>query len=130
MHSLIEWIKQQPQQVVMILGTILAGLLAIIAGLFTIIFVIFREQHGHPVIDLMEPHRGEDSLAKVHGLCKFAEDHGDHFGKIEWIRIEGKQIQRLNVNSPAVRKEVLAANVDGALDSLFKTVGTHEHIPF
>ena len=78
----------------------------------------------------MEPHRGEDSLAKAHGLCKFAEDHGDLFGRIEWIKIEGKQIHRLNLNSPAVRKEVLAANVDGALNALFKALGTWESIHY
>jgi type III restriction enzyme len=89
-------------------------------------FVVFRKESGHITVDLLEPHRGEDSLAKAHGLCHFAERHGDQFGKIEWIRIEGQQIRRLDLNNTATRKLVLAVNVDGALDALFNTIGTVE----
>ncbi|MGI8738955.1 MAG: DEAD/DEAH box helicase [Gammaproteobacteria bacterium] len=81
-------------------------------------FVVFREQGEHIVVDLLEPHQGADALAKAHGLCRFAEQHGGQFGRIEFIRVEGNQIKRLDVNTGSVRSKVLATNVDGALDTL------------
>lgn len=92
-------------------------------------FVVFRREGDNILIDLLEPHQGSDSLAKAHGLCKFAEEHGNQFGRIEWIKIEGSQIKRLNINSQNVRKCVMATNVDGALDTLFNTLGTTENMP-
>lgn len=62
------------------------------------------------------------------GLCRFAEQHGNKFGRIEWIKIEGSQIKRLNVNSAQVRARVLATNVDSAIDSLFEAFGTAEPV--
>ena len=83
------------------------------------------------VADLLEPHHpgNADSLAKAKGLCKFAEQHGDKFGRIEWIKIEGSQIRRLRLDSQQVREKVLATNVDGAIDSLFEAFGTTEAAP-
>ena len=94
-------------------------------------FVVFRREDKHVVVDLLEPHSttSADSLAKVKGLCNFAEQHGEMFGRIEWIKIEGSQIMRLNVNSPQIRVKVLATNVDGAIDSLFDTYGSTESLP-
>lgn len=94
-------------------------------------FVMFRREAGDVVVDLMEPHHtgSADSLGKVKGLCKFAEQRGEKFGRIEWIKIEGSQIKRLNVNSPQVRTKVLATNVDSAIDSLFEAHGTAEAAP-
>jgi type III restriction enzyme len=94
-------------------------------------FVVFRKEGNHLVVDLLEPHDTglADSLAKAKGLCKFAEEHGDKFGRIEWIKIAGSQIKRLNLNSQHVRECVLATNVDGALDTLFNTLGTAENMP-
>jgi hypothetical protein len=60
---------------------------------------------------------------------RFAEQHGERFGRIEWIKIEGSQIKRLNVNSTQVRAKVLATNVDSAIDSLFNAHGTMEGAP-
>ncbi len=93
-------------------------------------FVVFRREGKHVVVDLLEPHHtnSADSLAKVKGLCRFAENHGEKLARIEWIRIEGSQIKRLNVNSPQVRANVLATNVDSAIDSLFDAFGTAEAI--
>lgn len=91
-------------------------------------FVVFRQEGKHVVVDLLEPHHtgSADSLVKVKGLCKFAEQHGDKFGRIEWIKIEGTQIKRLNVNSAQIRANVLATNVDSAIDSLFSAFSTTE----
>jgi type III restriction enzyme len=94
-------------------------------------FVVFRREGKHVAVDLLEPHHtgSADSLVKVKGLCRFAEQHGDKFGRIEWIKIEGSQIKRLNVNSAQVRASVLATNVDSAIDSLFGAHGTSEAAP-
>lgn len=94
-------------------------------------FVVFRKEGNHLVVDLLEPHDTglADSLAKAKGLCKFADEHGDKFGRIEWVKIEGSQIKRLNLNRQNVRERVLATNVDSALDTLFNTVGTAENMP-
>jgi type III restriction enzyme len=93
-------------------------------------FVVFRKEGKHVIVDLLEPHHtgNADSLVKVKGLCKFAEQHGDRFGRIEWIKIEGSQIKRLNVNSAQVRTKVLATNVDGAIGTLFEAFGSSEAI--
>jgi type III restriction enzyme len=93
-------------------------------------FVVFRKEGKHIVVDLLEPHHTgfSDSLAKAHGLCKFAGEHGDRFGRIEWIKIEGSQMKRLNLNSTTVRSEVLKTKVDGAMDTLFEAFGTSEAV--
>lgn len=94
-------------------------------------FVAFRREGKHIMVDLLEPHHtgNADSLAKVKGLCRFAEQHGEKFGRIDWIAIEGSQIKRLNVNSAHVRAKVLATNVDSAIKSLFEAHGTSEAAP-
>ena len=94
-------------------------------------FVVFRKEGKHIVVDLLEPHNTSfsDSLAKSHGLCRFAEEHGDKFGRIEWIKVEGSQIKRLNLSSSKVRAEVLKTNTEGALDSIFEASGTSEAAP-
>jgi type III restriction enzyme len=89
-------------------------------------FVVFRTEGKNIVVDLLEPHspKFSDSLAKAHGLCKFADEHGGKFGRIEWIKIEGSQIKRLNLNSTKVRAAVIATKIDGAIDTLFDAFGT------
>ena len=94
-------------------------------------FLVFRKEGEHIIVDLLEPHNTgfSDSLAKAHGLCKFAEEHGDKFGRIEWIKIQGSQIKRLNLNSSKARVEVLKIKAEGALDTLFGAFGTSEPVP-
>ena len=94
-------------------------------------FVVFRREGKHVAVDLLEPHHTghADSLSKVKGLCGFAAQHGDSFGRIEWITIQGSQIKRLNVNSAQVREKVLATNVDSAIESLFAAYGSVESVP-
>ena len=93
--------------------------------------VVYRQEGGHIVVDLLEPHHTDnaDSLAKLKGLARFAEQHGDRFGHLEWIKVEGGRIKRLNVNSRQVRDRALATHGDGAIDTLFDQVGTSEEAP-
>jgi adenine-specific DNA-methyltransferase len=90
--------------------------------------LVFRREGEHCIVDLLEPHDPglSDSLSKAHGLCNFAENYGDRFGRIEWIKCEGSQIKRLNLNSFKVRSEVLKTTVDGAINNLFDAFGTTE----
>jgi type III restriction enzyme len=70
-------------------------------------FLIFRERPGNRVVvDILEPHSGEDSVAKLKGMAAFAERHGHAFGRIEMIRSVGGGLKRLGVHDPAVRRMV------------------------
>jgi hypothetical protein len=63
------------------------------------------------MVDLLEPHapNQEDLAPKVQGLCRFAGQHGDWFGRLEIIVIEGpkgkERLLRLDVNDPDVREK-------------------------
>lgn len=69
-------------------------------------FIIVGGTPQEPVFDLLEPHRGEDSVAKVKGLAEFADRHGTAFGRIELIRVDGNDIKRLNLNDHRTREAV------------------------
>jgi type III restriction enzyme len=73
-------------------------------------FLIFRTSGKSGVIcDLLEPHAPNqgDLVPKLQGLCRFADRHGDRFGRIELIVIEGvrgkEKLRRVDVNDPDVR---------------------------
>jgi hypothetical protein len=87
-------------------------------------FVILQRNGTEIIADLLEPHFGADSLAKANGLCRFAEQHGAKFGRIEWIRVRGNEIKRLALNRRNIREEVLAKSIDGAIESQFEAFGT------
>jgi len=93
--------------------------------------VVFRKHDKNIAVDLLEPHHTglSDSLPKAHGLCNFAEKHGDKFGRIEWIKVQGSQIKRLNLNNATVRAEVMKTKVDGAIDTLFDAFGSVDSSP-
>ena len=85
-------------------------------------FIVIRQQEGEFVFDILEPHSPDlaDSAAKAVGLAKFASKHGDQFGRIELIRVEGQHIKRLDVNNNHHRQKVLAVSSNQHLDALFK----------
>jgi type III restriction enzyme len=69
----------------------------------------FRREGTKIKIDVLDPHdesRG-DAAAKAAGLADFARRHGPAFGRIELIRIEKGQIQRLRLHQESVRDKVL-----------------------
>ncbi len=66
------------------------------------------------------PHGRPDAVEKATGLARYAERHGDYFGRIELI-IVGKdgEIRRLNVKKEAIREKVLSVQERGHLEALF-----------
>jgi hypothetical protein len=69
----------------------------------------FRREGNKIKIDVLDPHdesRG-DAAEKAAGLADFARKHGAAFGRIELIRIEKGQIQRLRLHQESVRDKVL-----------------------
>jgi type III restriction enzyme len=84
-------------------------------------FLIIRKQGGNFIIDILEPHSEglADNAAKAVGLAKFASKHGDQFGRIELIRVDGSHIKRLDVNNNHNRQKVLKVNNNQHLDQLF-----------
>ncbi|MEY9785373.1 DEAD/DEAH box helicase [Sinorhizobium fredii] len=70
-------------------------------------FLIFRGVDGRILTDILEPHRGEDSVAKAKGLAAFARQYGQWFGRIEMIRSIDNRIHRLALHDSAVQTKVL-----------------------
>ena len=60
-----------------------------------------------------------DSYAKAKGLAQFAAKHAMDFGRIEVIRLVGKEIKRLDLMDATNRKRVLAVDSNAALDLIF-----------
>jgi len=73
-------------------------------------FLIFRSVSDKIVTDILEPHQGEDSVAKAKGLAEFAERYGNWFGRIEMIRLEGDSLRRLALQEKDVRAAVRAVS--------------------
>lgn len=82
-------------------------------------FIVLRGSPDEPAFDILEPHRGEDSVAKAKGLAEFADRHGSAFGRIELIRVAGEKIVRLDLNDHRVRTAVLPIVNPDELDRLF-----------
>jgi len=77
--------------------------------------------------DILEPHDPSlaDNFEKAIGLARFAERHGHLFHRIQLIRKQpskagGERYFRLELNSEAVRKQVLLVTANPQLDVLFK----------
>lgn len=84
-------------------------------------FLTVRRDGAGLVVDILEPHSPSltDSYAKAKGLAQFAAKHAMSFGRIEMIRVVGKEIKRLDLMDVANRKRVLAVDSNAALDILF-----------
>jgi type III restriction enzyme len=74
-------------------------------------FLILRRGSDGTIVDVLEPHAPNqgDLAAKLQGLCKYAERHGGHFGRIELIVVQGpkgkEKLLRIDANDPDVRAE-------------------------
>jgi len=94
--------------------------------------VIVRREEGAGTgasgyrFDILEPHDPSlaDNFEKAIGLARFAERHGHLFHRIQLIRKQpskagGERYFRLELNSEAVRKQVLLMTANPQLDALF-----------
>lgn len=84
-------------------------------------FLVVRSINGDHIVDILEPHSPAlaDSYAKAKGLAQFATKHAMHFGRIELIRVVGKEIKRLDLIDVKNRKRVLAVDSNAGLDLVF-----------
>lgn len=87
-------------------------------------FIIVGGTAQEPVFDVLEPHRGEDSVAKAKGLADFADRHSAAFGRIELIRVDGNRVRRLNLNDHRVRAAVMPIQSHDELVRLFDQQAT------
>lgn len=85
--------------------------------------IVFREQHGGIVVDILDPHRRDldDAWAKAKGLAKFAAKHsGDAFGRIEAIVVDSADtIRRIDLTDEKWRKKALKLTGSGGLGDLY-----------
>ncbi|CAL60892.1 putative DNA or RNA helicase of superfamily II [Herminiimonas arsenicoxydans] len=84
-------------------------------------FLVVRAVDDDHIVDILEPHSPAlaDSYAKAKGLAQFAAKHAMHFGRIELIRVVGKEIKRLDLIDATNRKRVLAVDSNAGLDLVF-----------
>lgn len=84
-------------------------------------FLVVRTDGAGHTVDILEPHSPAlaDSYAKAKGLAQFAAKHAMDFGRIEVIRLVGKEIKRLDLMDATNRKRVLAVDSNAALDLIF-----------
>jgi type III restriction enzyme len=84
-------------------------------------FLFFRKEGKHIVVDIVEPHTTSksDSLSKAQGLAEFAAEHGDDYGRIEFIDFVGtgknKKLARINLKDAKIQKRVKSIDTSDAL---------------
>jgi type III restriction enzyme len=88
--------------------------------------VVSADAHGY-VFSVLEPHdpSRKDNYPKAVGLAKFAENHGDHFGRIQLIRkAKGpdrrEHFYRLDMSKLKVRNRVRGITSNAELDRIFE----------
>lgn len=71
--------------------------------------VMRRTEKDELVVDLLEPHMTDlaDAAAKALGLAKYAAEHADSYGRIEFIVIDGDDVIRLDLADERWRRKVL-----------------------
>ena len=89
--------------------------------MFPDLVVVRRGGGGGYRFDILEPHDPSlaDNFEKAVGLARFAERHGHLFDRIQLIRKQpskagGERFFRLELNSEAVRKQVLLVTAESA----------------
>lgn len=83
--------------------------------------VLRRTRKGQIVVDLLEPHMTDlaDASAKAHGLAKYADQHADDFGHIEFIVVDDDDnIVSLDLTDEKWRKKVLVFAEGGDAEKL------------
>jgi type III restriction enzyme len=82
-------------------------------------FIVVRKRDSALVADILEPHRGEDSVPKAKGLARYAEQHRMHVGRIEMIRKSGGKLKRLDFTDTRIRPQIASIQTPEELDHLF-----------
>ena len=88
--------------------------------------IILRREGKALVVDVLEPHRAneDDTFAKAKGLAEYAETHGNNFGRIMMLKVEGAGekavILGFDVNEPATRKKALSMRSNEDVQGLFR----------
>lgn len=87
--------------------------------------LVFRREKGKIKADILDPH-GEflgDAPDKAAGLAAFARKHGEHFGRIELIRVKNDDILRLPLHEESVARKVGSVTDKAHLNDLFEQFG-------
>ncbi len=95
--------------------------------------VIVRSgSHGY-LVDVLEPHdpSRKDNYPKAVGLAKFAEKHGERFGRIQLIREQrgpdgANHFYRLDMSKTAIRNRVRGITSNEELDRIFEDLAERE----
>ncbi len=73
---------------------------------------------------MTEPHdiSRTDAVYQAEGLARYAEKHGEFYGRIKLIEVVTGKTKRLNVADEAVREKVKRISNSEDLDSLFEAL--------
>ncbi len=87
--------------------------------------LLFRRLKGKIVVDVLEPHSDHfaDAVAKAQGLARFAGQHGDLFGRIDIMQVEGDVIKSLRLQDRKIREKVLRMSKPEDLLALYEEHG-------
>lgn len=82
--------------------------------------VVRRTRNGDLEVDLLDPHMADlgDAAAKAVGLAKFAQDHGDAFGRIEFMIVVDDRVISLDLRDEVWRRKVLVFGEGGDVEKL------------
>ena len=96
-------------------------------AMFPDLLVVRKGEYGY-IFDILEPHdpSRKDNYPKAVGLAKFAEKHGERFGRIQLIRKRHEHFYRLDMGKLSVRNKVRGITSNGELDRIFDEDGLTE----
>jgi type III restriction enzyme len=84
-------------------------------------FAIIRKTAKGFVVDILEPHDDSrvDTVPKAIGLAKFADEHGEEFGRLIIARKNGDKWQLADMNDKETREKTKKMQPQSDLESLF-----------
>jgi type III restriction enzyme len=84
-------------------------------------FVIVRKGSKGFVMDILEPHdpTRTDTIPKAIGLAKFADEHGEEFGRLVIARKQGDEWQLADMNDKPTREKTKKLQTGSDVDGLF-----------
>ncbi len=84
-------------------------------------FIIVRKSNKGFVVDILEPHDDTrtDTIPKAIGFAKFADKHGEEFGRLVIARKVGEQWQLVDMKDKPTREKTKQMQPASDLESLF-----------